>query len=209
MAAFEELMGLYLSAALIIMVYSFFLYKDNPLFHIAQNLAIAAFLANAMVMSLKSIYDIAWTPAVIQGKDTALWTGCLVLGALVLARYVPKYGWISRLPLAIIVGCGIGVGVRGAASADLMDQIRVTIKPIIGGSMTPIDNLVQMIFTLSVISYFIFTREHKGPMKPVSKIARYAMMVTFGAIFGTTAIDRVTTLATRIVVLLRVLGFPI
>ena len=189
-------MGLYLSAALIIMVYSFFLYKDNPLFHIAQNLAIATVLANGTVMSLKSIYDIAWTPGVIQGKDTALWVACLALSAVMLIRYVPKYGWLSRLPLAIIVGCGIGIGVRGAASAELLDQIRATIRPIIGGPMTPLDNLIQMVFTLSIIAYFVFTREHKGPMRPVSRIARYAMMVTFGAIFGTTAIDRVCLLYT-------------
>jgi hypothetical protein len=204
----DELLGLYLSAALVLMVYSFFLYKNNPLFHIAQSLAIATVLANTTVIALKSIYDIAWTPA-IQGKDSALWLACLAFSAILFIRYIPKYAWVSRLPLALVVGCGIGLGVRGAVSGDFLDQLYGTIKPIIGGATTPLDNLIQMVFTLSIIAYFIFTREHKGFMMPVSKIARYGMMITFGAIFGTTSIDRVTTLATRLVILLRLLGLNI
>lgn len=200
-------LGLYLSAILILFVYSFFLYKDNPFFHIAESLAIGVALSNGTVMAWKTINDLAWTPGILQGKDTAVWVACLVFSGLVFVRLTGKqYAWVSRWPLAVIVGTGIGIGIRGAMDAQFMSQIAATIMPVVGGRYTPLDNLVMIVFTLSIIAYFVFTREQKGPLKVVSTIARYAMMLTFGGTAGNVIFTRISNLGMRILIILQALG---
>jgi hypothetical protein len=202
----QETLGLYLSAVLILSVYSMFLYKDNPFFHIAEHLALAVALANATVVSVKSLYDIAWEPAIVKGQDPVFWIGVLVFSGLTMARLFPKYGWVSRWPLAFIVGSGIGLGLRGAVETQLLGNLRAVVIPLTGGRFTPIDNIVTLIMCGSTVAYFLFTREHKGAMGIVSKIGRYSMMVGFGAQFGSVTIDRISSLGSILITVLKAVG---
>ena len=204
--ALEDTVGLYLSAALVIFVYSMFLYKDNPFFHIAEHLALAVALANATVVAIKSLQDIAWTPGIIQGKDTLFWAFALVFGALTLTRLSKGYGWLSRWPLSFVVGSGIGLGLRGAVETQLMRNISTAILPLFGGTVTPLDNLVTLVFTASTVAYFLITVEHKGPWGIVAKMGRYSMMVAFGAQYGSVMITRLSGLGTRVIIILQALG---
>ena len=202
----QETLGIYFSAILVVFVYSMFLYKDNPFFHIAENLALAVALANSTVISLKSLYDMAWVPGVVQGKDSVLWIGLLIFGGLIMTRLIPKYGWLSRWPTAFIVGSGVGLGLRGAIETQLLGNLRAVIIPVFGGKVTPIDNIVTLVMCTTTIAYFLFTREHKGVWGKVAKIGRYSMMVAFGAQFGSVTITRISSLGTRVIDILRALG---
>lgn len=201
-----DMMGIYLSAALAIMVFSHFLYKDNPFFHIAEHAAIGVALGNSIIVSLKSIYDVALTPA-IKGQNTALWIFAVIFTALILVRWPRKHAWISRWPLSIIVGTGMGLGFRGAIDGQLRGQILASIMPLVDKTTaTPIDNLLTFAFTFPIIIYFIFTKEQKGSLGALAKWSRYAMMITFGALFGTVMMTRWSYLASRIVIILQALG---
>ena len=199
---------LFFTAALVIMVYSFFLYKDNLFFHIAENLALAVALANATVVAIESLYSMTVLPA-MSGKDpvmSAFWIAALVLGALSMARLSKHYSWLTRWPLAFIVGSGIGLGLRGAVETQLLANIKATVLPLVGGRTTPLDNIVWIIFPASIVAYFIFSKEHKEAWGIVCKIARYAMMFAFGAQFGSVTITRISSLGVMVAKILQAFG---
>jgi lipoprotein signal peptidase len=204
-----NMIGIYVSAILAVIVLSAFLYKDNPLFHAAEHIAIGVALANGFVLAAKSIYDVGLSKAISGrgGTDTVLWISAVVFGGLMLVRWPRKSAWLARWPLAIIVGAGIGLGFRGAVDQQFVGQVIAGITPLIGGPYTPIDNLVMIVFTLPIIAYFIFSREMKGSyVRIVPKVARYAMMITFGAMFGGIMMTRWSYLASRLVIILQALG---
>lgn len=201
-----EMLGTYVTVIFYVGVLSFYLYKETPLFRIAENIAIGVALGNATVVALKYLNDVAWTPGIIRGQDTLFWGACLVFGGLTLVRFPRKYAWLARWPLALVVGTGLGVGLRGAVDAQLVKQVIATITPVVGGSITPIDNLVMAVITLTIVAYFIFTREHKGPLGPVSKVARYAMMMTLGGAAGNIIFTRLAWLVMILTAILKALG---
>ena len=51
---------------------------------------------------------------------------------------------------------------------------------------------------LCVVSYFYFSREHKGVLKVTSRIGIVFIMIGFGAAFGYTVMGRISLLIGRL-----------
>ncbi len=58
--------------------------------------------------------------------------------------------------------------------------------------------LIIFIGTLSVLSYFFFSKEHKGILGRISKVGIIYLMIGFGAAFGYTVMSRISLLIGRI-----------
>ncbi|MEE9558849.1 MAG: hypothetical protein V3V94_05115, partial [Candidatus Brocadiales bacterium] len=56
---------------------------------------------------------------------------------------------------------------------------------------------------VTVLLYFLFSVEHKGPVGVASKIGIYFLMVSFGASFGYTVMGRMSLLIGRMIFLLK------
>jgi hypothetical protein len=131
-----------------------------------------------------------------------------VLGVLMLSRLFGKIGWISRWPLAFIVGATAGLYMMMYFVSNAMAQIATTILPGVGtpnahpvftGS-TPeiIANLVIAIGTFSGLVYFFFSKEHKGLFGGTAKLGIWFLMITFGASFGYTVMSRMSLMIGRL-----------
>jgi hypothetical protein len=118
-----------------------------------------------------------------------------LLGILLYSRYHPEYFWVSRYPLSIMVGLGIGLSMRAVVTAEFITQIRSTAAIKVLGVADPIQAISNLIFIILVVSttyFFIFTfpKAHEGGLGVIPMIARYGMMAAFSYSFANTVLSR-------------------
>jgi hypothetical protein len=126
-----------------------------------------------------------------------------ILGLMMLLRLVPKVGWLSRWPLAFIVGATAGINLIIYFASNVMVQVEDTVRPLFGDNYTAslydiIGNIVVALGTFTGLIYFFFSKEHKGAFGGAAKIGIFFLMVTFGASFGYTVMSRMSLLIGRI-----------
>ena len=66
-----------------------------------------------------------------------------------------------------------------------------------------INGLVVLIGVITGLSYFFFTKEHKGALGYSAKIGIYILMISFGASFGYTVMSRISLLIGQMIFLMR------
>jgi len=123
---------------------------------------------------------------------------------MMLLRLVPKVGWISRWPLAFVVGTTSGVYLTRYLASNAMAQINNSLKDfiVIGQpdffSWTNFNYLLILLGVITGLTYFYFSKEHKGITGGAAKIGIYFLMITFGASFGYTVMSRMSLLIGRL-----------
>jgi hypothetical protein len=188
--------GVWIAAFFTIFIMSY-AYKDNPLFKFAEHVYVGAAAGHAVVMGIVSASTSSWIPLT---KGQIIHIIPLVLGLLLYTRYHPRYYWVSRYPIALLVGLGTAISIRTVIAANFTQQIAATIKPLSAVPLTNFNNLVVLVVTVTVLWHFLFT-QHKlatGNFGLIGKFGRYAMMVAFGAAFGNTVMTRMVLLLGRV-----------
>jgi len=209
-----HLLGLWLQALLTFAVLSF-LIGDNPIYKFAEHLFVGISAAYGVV--------IVWKQAVLpllvfklfphlgptfQPSDVPNYWVLIpgILGLLMLARFIPKYDWLSRYPIAFTVGLFAGASIPAIVQFNLLEQSRATMQPLIAIGDTSwnlaISSLVVLIGVICTLTYFYFSRPHEGAMGISSKIGIWFLMVAFGAGFGNTVMARISLLIGRVEFLL-------
>ena len=212
--------GIWVAALFTLFILSF-LYKDNPFYKIAESVVVGVSAAYWMVVGF-------WTTIIpnLLGKLAPGWIKSwampgldveaewvyifpLILGIMLLWRLSPKGGWISRWPLAFIIGTTAGIRLIGFLHADFLSQIRNTIVTLwvtdAAGSFDvwgSVRSLVLVGGVLTGLVYFFFSVEHKGAVGKIAKVGIWVLMITFGAAFGYTVMGRIALLAIRLEFLL-------
>lgn len=201
--------GVFVAAGLTLIMYSF-LYRDNPLFKVAENLYVGISLGyGAMMTWYLSLKPEVVDPLVFApGRDAFLdalthRTVPIILGILLLTRLSRKHGWLSRYAYTIMVGWGAGIGIPIVVHTYILKQLGPAVQPLSGNVWDILSGIVLLIGTVSVLFYFFFSVEHKGPGGAVSRVGIWFLMVSFGASFGYTVMGRVSLLIGRIIFLLR------
>ena len=130
--------GVMLAAAATFAIYSF-LYKDNPFFRAAENLFVGLGLGITVYFTWfnffkPEVYDRFIVPAFTPGlaiyrRDYWLLIPC-ALGLMMLTRISPRYNWISRWPVAFLVGYWAGYGLQPTISSYILKQAEATIVPV-------------------------------------------------------------------------------
>jgi hypothetical protein len=198
-----DVIGLWIGWVLMLMIYSYPLYKENPAYRFAEHLYIAVMLAVNLVVNFGNVMRICVTP-LIQGNITMIVP--LILGIMIYAMLIPEYRWVSRYPIAILVGAGFGLGIRGSIGPNIQDAIVSTItRPTDGGAMAWINFLYIAVGLICSVLYFLLTYEHSGAMQAPTRIGRLFIMIGLGAYFGNTVLFRFTMLTGRAQFFLQVL----
>ena len=181
--------GIWLSAIGTLAIFSF-LYKDNPLYRATEQILVGLSVGYLIVMTFQSTL----IPRVVEpvlnlepwGFVGAIWV------LLMWTRLSAKYNYMSRWPLAVIVGAGAGLSIPAMLKARIITQLGATIRPDI-----TIDVIIGAVGVISTLSYFYFTRPQTGPFKAASKLGTLYLMVFFGATFGYTIMSRLSLLIGR------------
>jgi len=201
--ALWDVIGLWTGWVLMLMIYSYPLYKENPVYRFAEHLYIAVMLAVSLTVNFSNVMRMCITP-MMQGDITMIVP--LVMGLMIYAMLIPEYRWVSRYPIALLVGAGFGLGIRGSIGPNIQDAIVSTItRPTDGGAMAWINFLYIAVGLVCSVLYFLLTYEHSGTMQVPTRIGRLFIMVALGAYFGNTVLFRFTMLTGRAQFFLQVL----
>jgi hypothetical protein len=207
---FEVIAGAWVATGLTLFILTF-LYRDNPLFKLAEHLYVGVSVGYAIVKTYDTVVvRLIYEPMVKQGDWSLLIP--LAIGALMLTRYVRAAAWMSRIAFAFVVGIGSGLAIPRVISSYILKQIEDTVRPLLsltadGGAtftaslLDPASNLnavVLLIGVVSVLFYFFFSVEHTGPGKAVARTGILFLMIAFGAAFGYTVMARMSLLIGRL-----------
>jgi len=204
--------GVIVAAGLTLAMYSF-LYKDTPVFKVAENLYVGVSLGYTIIITwynfLKpDLYDPLIVPIFSSSstvKPNYSLIVPLILGFFILTRLSRTYSWLSRWSFAYIVGLGAGIAIPRIISAFILEQVGPSLKPVFVGGETILSSINTILILLGVISvlfYFFFSVEHKGVRGQISQIGIWFLMVSFGASFGYTVMGRMSLLIGRVQFLL-------
>jgi hypothetical protein len=189
-----EILGIWIAALLTLALYSF-LYKDNPVYKMAEHIFVGVSAGYWLARSYRDVVlPNFWNP-LLDGELLRIIPG--ILGLMMLMRLLPKIGWISRWALAFIIGTYSGYFLITYLQSNAMDQVRATFL-----SFNSINNILLVLGVLSGLVYFFFSKEHKGIFGGTAKVGIYVLMIAFGASFGYTVMARISLLIGRMQFLL-------
>ncbi len=210
-----------------------FLYKDNPFYKFAEHLFVGISAAFWMCMGFwstivgnliprlsSSLSEWFKVPYIESDYNIAFYVP-VVLGILLLMRLSSKRGWLSRWPLAFIVGTTAGLNFIRYLRSDFIKQISATLVPLVvdwqgvghffstfslsasGQFVAIVTNWVVFLGVFCGLIYFFFSKEHTGAFGRASRVGIWVLMITFGASFGYTVMGRISLLVGRITFLFK------
>jgi hypothetical protein len=198
-----DVIGLWVGWLLMLMIYSLPLYKENATYRFAEYLYVGIALAITVITNFAYVVGVAINP-LLDGE--ILMIVPLVLGCLMFTMLIPEYRWLSRYPIALLVGAGFGLGIRGTIGPNLQDAIISTITaPTEGGALAWFNFAYIAVGLICSIMYFLLTIEQTGVLKAPTRIGRLFIMIGLGGYFGNTVLFRFTMLTGRAQFFLQVL----
>ncbi|MBI5881544.1 MAG: hypothetical protein HZB91_00335 [Elusimicrobia bacterium] len=206
MNEFTVILGAWVSAGLTLCIFSF-LYEDNPLFKMAEHLYIGVTIGYSLTsLIFNSMGPNIYTP-IMAGNFMPLLPTLLGLGFL--TRFFPKFAWMSRISFAFVMGYSSGLSIPTTITSQFLKQLEGTVYPLVTRKTGLLDFsraavghdisvFILVAALLTVLIYFFFSVEHRGPIKAASKVGIYFIMIYLGAAFGTTVMGRFSLLYGRI-----------
>ncbi len=179
----SEQTGLYVGALLTIMTWSY-LYKENPLYRIAEHLVVGLTTA----YGIGYVYHNTIKPTIekdILQDGRYLLIIPILLGLMIYGRYHKDWVWLSRIPMAFWIGYGAGYTLA-YQPAIFMRQIFDSFISFRGATAAATFNqIIYALVVISVLIFFIFTiKRDDRAVKNVALFGRYALMVAFGSAYG-------------------------
>ncbi|MFV1958028.1 MAG: hypothetical protein ACC662_01310 [Planctomycetota bacterium] len=206
--------GVLLAAFLTLAVLSF-LVADNPVYKLAEHVFVGVAAGYTLAVSFWQVFvPNLWdrVALLLAGKlegAEVLWTALLfvpaLLGILFFLRFVPKLAWMSRWSIAFLVGAYAGVNCTGYFQADLVMQASSTFVD--QGNMNPATSSYVQVFlynvpilvgVLATLTYFFFSKPHKGVIGASARLGIFFLMAAFGASFGYTVMARISLFVGRV-----------
>jgi hypothetical protein len=187
--------GTLIAAFLTLCIFSF-LYKDNPFYRFAEHLLVGISVGYILVIALNTtVMPKLINPIFQEGKFVYIIPG--ILGLFMFARFLPKYVWLSRISIALIIGAGAGVAIPATMQAKILAQMQASMT-----NFATVDGIIIFIAAGTTLAYFFFSKEHKGWFGATARIGTWFLMIFFGATFGYTIMSRISLLIGRMQFLL-------
>ena len=199
--------GVWIASLLTLGIFSF-LYKDNPVYKFCEHLFVGVSAGYWVVLTYYSsikpnlVDPLFFAP--FSWDRHLLLVIPLVLSFFLFSRFFPRGDWLSRWPIAFILGVYPALRITGFAQGDLVEQVHGTILPlwVPGDTGTTINNWLLVGGLVTTLIFFFFSKEHKGALGGSAKVGIYFLMISFGASYGYTVMARVSLLIGRVMFLL-------
>jgi hypothetical protein len=218
------------AAVLTLAVFSF-LYRENPLYRIAEHLVVGVANGYFITVEYHQILKPSLIDLITRGQlNVQLVLSILgaLVGLLYVMRFFPKASWLVRVPIAITLGYGSGYYIPRGMEAGVLKQVGGTLVTPSDFAQFPaliaqagqqlahwrIDQAllsvlnafgqpIIMLGAIATVAYFFFSSERKGILKPLSTAGIIFIMLGFGASFGYTVMARISLLIGRFQFLFR------
>jgi hypothetical protein len=196
-----DTIGIWLGAFLTLCIFSF-LYKDNPFYKLAEHIFVGISAGYWATLEYQNVFlPNLWDPLTQERRLLLLVP--FAFGILLFSRFTKRFSWLSRWPMALIIGIYAGITIVGYGSGDLILQIHANLLPLWTDHwLTSVNNILLTIGVITGLIYFFFSKEHKGALGVGAKIGTWFLMISFGASFGYTVMSRMSLLIGRVYFLL-------
>lgn len=161
---------------------------------LGSGLGIAPIIQTDIIKQMQS--TIADASNVMPGTNIGLVFITLVVFSLVLVAVYYYSDRRGQMDIGRKIGYAVGIIVLAALCGRLIVGVFTT------HSTQLLWGIVSFIGVLTTLSYFFFSREHKGALKYSANIGIWFLMIGFGASFGNTVMGRVSLLIGRVQFLL-------
>ncbi len=207
-----DIVGVWIGAILTLLVFSYLL-GDTPLFRIAQAIFVGVAVGYAVTVAVYLILvpRLLVPLAVNPGTNWHLFIP-LILGFLLLLKLRTSWALVGNLPIAFLFGVGGALAIGGALSGALLPQLGATIVSLAPaqGLGTLAGNVILVAGTIGAFLSFRFATapQHRATrvLESVGRgwgyVGRWFVLISFGAIFASTAASRVSILIGRVYYLL-------
>ncbi len=208
-----DLIAVWAGVFLTLAIYSI-LYRESPWYRIAESVYLGVAVGYGVSLDLVYVRNQWETGGWSSGPMLIGFALAAILGILWYLRFAKSYFYLYRWPLAVVVGTGLGLTLRTVVFTQFTTQILAQAKLNLylpSDPLTWFNNILMFIMVPSVLLYFWFTGvgvRQGTTMKIIDQLARYIMMVGFGASFGYTILTRYALLIGRAQYLLGIVPNP-
>lgn len=193
--------NLIVPAILTLGIYSI-LYKETPVYRFFEHLFIGTTMGYAIVVNIRTLNQTA-VQQIAAGNY--IYLIAIVLGIMMYSRYFGNtYNWVNRIPISIVVGCTIGIELRGMPSTNIIRQLEATTQPLFntGNALVSVNNLILFLSFLFPLLYFTYTLStatgsKSGTVDNIINVGKIFLMVYFGSLFGNVIIHRASLFIAR------------
>lgn len=207
-----DIVGVWTGAILSLLVFSYLL-GDTPLFRIAQAIFVGVAVGYAVIVAVYLILVPRLVAPLMLNPNTNWHLFVpLVLGILLLLKLRASWAPVGNLSLAFLFGVGGALAIGGALSGALLPQLEATVVSLAPseGVATLVGNAILVIGTIGAFLSFRFataprrtaTRALDAVGRGWGYVGRWFVLISFGAIFASTAASRVSILIGRVYYLL-------
>jgi len=199
-----ELLSIWVPIILVIIGLSF-VFVDWPGWRWVETLIIGGGTGHTVILTIRNIDRTILTPI---GKGSYILIPSIIFGLLMYLRFAPsRIRWLQRYGYAWIVGGGLGLVISTMIQGQILPAIQESATIIGSTSMDTLNNVITFIIFVTVLSYFIFTREHEGALGISARAGRIFLMIAFGLGFSSLMMTYFGVLLERILWIMTNLGF--
>jgi len=196
---------IWIAALLTLGVFSF-LIEDNPVFCAIEHLLVG--------LSTGYMFCVYWhrvfVPELLRplwesgaGAEAHLWV-VVAICVLWSCKYIERVKDLAKIALAFWLAVDLGLAIPTEMDAGVIAQVLGTIKVNFSGDpVNVIGELVLLVGTVAALTYFVFSKPHRGLVGATAKVGTWVLMIGFGASFSYTILSRVYLLIGRVLFLLR------
>jgi len=196
-----ETIGLWTGAICVLAIFSI-LYRENPFFRFFEHLFIGLGAGVMVYITWTETLLPKWWLRMVPERDWR-WILALLAGSLFYFIYSRRLAWLARLIMGFFFGWSAATVFKGFFPL-YAPQVSSSFKPLRPGPELPWPDLLLhhwlfVIALLCVLSYFFFSVEHQRSrlLSGSSRLGRWLLMISFGAIFGNTIMGRLSLLISR------------
>jgi hypothetical protein len=179
------------------------LYRENSISRFFEHVFVGVGAGYGFYFYITSIIVPNWgKPLFVEGKW--YWIFPLLIGGMYYLIYSRRLVWMARMVMLTTMGLYAGLAFKQFITV-YVPQIAASFKPVVARSFPYVQfsNLLFFVTIVTVMSYFFFSFEHRHPLiRGSSRIGRWMLMVSFGAIFGSTVMGRMSLFIDRAAFLL-------
>jgi hypothetical protein len=170
------------TSIVILMAWSF-LYRENIFYRIGEALLVGLALALSVKVGIDVLINRIYIPIVVKQQWLSPTLIAVALGLMMYTRFSKSLWWMSRWPIALLSGAGLGIAMKGAVMAQIVRQLDIG-SLITRDVFTGVNNLILLVTAITSLAYFLYTFEHRGALAPIAKLGIYSMMICFGTTLG-------------------------
>jgi hypothetical protein len=195
----------WIAAMLTIGVFSF-LVEDNPVFCAIEHLLVG--------LSTGYMFCVYWyrvfVPELVRplwesgaGAEAHLWV-VVAICVLWTCKYIERVKDLAKIALAFWLAVDLGLAIPTEMDAGVIAQVLGTIDVSFDGAIVNVvGEMVLLVGTVAALTYFVFSKPHRGVVGATAKLGTWVLMIGFGASFSYTILSRIYLLIGRVLFLLR------